>query len=101
MHDVLPRLEVGVLNFELTSSPIPGEQAVDLKDRFMGALTMSKPIITESEVNADSGIVLTGKDEIAIVAGAFPFTLAVKGVEFDSLACDPEYPWDEYQRMEL
>jgi len=101
MHDVLPKLQVGVLNFELLSSPPTGEETLNLDDRFSGELSILKLTISESGVIADSGIVLKGKDEIAIVAGGFPLTLALRGIEFDSPASDPEYPWDDYERSAL
>jgi hypothetical protein len=101
MFDVAPKLEVGVLNFETVVSPAPGEQFVDLNSRFRDDLKVSKLCITESGISAESGIVIKGKDEIAIVAGGFPLTLALRGVEFDSPASAPEYPWEEYQLSEL
>jgi hypothetical protein len=101
MYDVLPRLEVGVLKFEIVSDITSGEQIVDLKGKFQGKLKVSKLSITESDVTVESGVVFTCKDEIAIVAGAFPLTLALQGLEFDYPGFDPEYPWDCYQRLVL
>ena len=101
MYDVAPRLEVGILNFELASGLIPDEQVVDLNGRFDDEVDASKLIIAESGVTAESGLVLAGKDEIEIVAGGFPLTLALRGIEFDSPAFEPEYPWEKYQRSAL
>jgi hypothetical protein len=101
MHDVAPKLEVGVLNFELVSCPSTGEQFVDLAGRFDGEITAWKLCIIESGVIAESGMVLAGNGEIAIVAGGFPLTLVLRGVEFESPTFEPEYPWEEYQRSEF
>lgn len=101
MHEIEPRLEVGVLNFELVHSSDSDEQFVDLEGRFNREIKVSKLSITEAEVTLDSGIVLTCLDEIFIVPGGFPLTLALKGIEFDSPAREPEYPWDKYERSAL
>jgi hypothetical protein len=99
MYDVEIKLEVGVLNFEPASSLNPDEQIVDLKGRFEDEIDASKLIITESGVSVESGLVLTGKNEIEIVPGGFPLTLALRGIEFHSPAFEPEYPWERYQRL--
>jgi hypothetical protein len=101
MHDVAPRMEVGVLEFEVVSMADHGEQFVDLGSRFRSGLNAAKLSVIESGVVAESGVVISGENEIAIVAGAFPLTLAIRGIAFESLASDPEYPWDDYERSEL
>lgn len=101
MHDILPRLEVGVLTFEPASCSTLGEQTLDLKGRFDCELKAWKLVVVECETIAESGIVLEGRDEIEIAAGAFPLTLAVRGVEFESPASEPEYPWHDYQRSDF
>jgi hypothetical protein len=57
MSDVAPRIEVGILNFELISGPIPGEHVIDLGDRFGAEVRAAKLSMRESGVLADSGIV--------------------------------------------
>lgn len=101
MHDVVSRLEVGVLNFEVVERTDFNEQSLNLHGKFSDGIRASKLSITESGVTLECGIVLTGVDQIFIAPGAFPMTLALKGIEFDSPARDPEYPWDEYERSEL
>jgi hypothetical protein len=101
MHDIEPKLEVGVLYFELVSVPDPTEQIVDTSDIFDDEVKAWKLTITDSGATAETGIVLACKREITIVPDGFPLTLALQGIEFDSPAFEPEYPWDRYQRSEL
>jgi hypothetical protein len=98
MYDVGKGLEVGVLNFEPATSMMLDEQVVDLNGRFDGEVDASKLIITESGAAIESGLVLAGKDEIEIAAGAFPLTLALRGIEFALPAFEPEYAWERYKR---
>jgi hypothetical protein len=101
MHDIVPKLEVGVLNFELVSTPNPGDQIMDISGRFNDGVKAWKLTVTDSGATAESGVVIGCEEEIAVVAGGFPLTLALRGIEFDSPAFEPEYPWDRYQRLEL
>jgi hypothetical protein len=101
MSDIAPRIEVGILNFQIVSGPVSGKNLIDLTGRFADGLNVTKLSIEESGVLAESGILLSCKDEIAIVAGAFPLTLAVRGLEFGSWVFDPEYPWDDYERSDI
>ncbi len=39
--------------------------------------------------------------EIAIVAGAFPFTIAVKGVVEQPHIFEPEYPMEDFERLPI
>ncbi len=99
MHDVAVKVEVGVLNFEQVSTPRPNETIVDV-EAFQDEIAISKLLITESGAVAESGVVLKARngDEIVIVAGAYPYSLAVLGVVSMPHIFEPEYPIDLYTR---
>src|SRR5258708_7393986 len=101
MHDVAERREVGVLNFELVSTPRPGETITDVGPAFQGEIVVSKLIIHESGTSAESGAILKAGNgnEIVIVAGAYPYSLAVRGVLPTLNIFHPEYPIDRYLRV--
>lgn len=105
MHDLAERREVGVLNLEHVSAPRPGEIFTDVAPTFQREIILSKLIIQESGSSAESGVVLaTGTgDELVIVAGAYPYSLAVKGLSLLSMPklFDPEYPLDRYLRVPI
>lgn len=102
MHDVAVRTEVGVLNFERVSAPRPGETFVDVES-FQDRIIASKLLIHESGTSAESGVVLKASsgDEIVIVAGAYPYSLAVLGVALIPRLFEPEYPIDLYTHVPL
>ena len=83
MHDIVPKLEVGVLNFEHVSTPNPGDQIMDISGRFDHGVKAWKLTVTDSGTTAESGVVIACKGEIAVIAGGFPLTLALRGIEFD------------------
>jgi hypothetical protein len=103
MHDVAERRELGVLNFEAVSSPKPGESIEDVGAAFQGEIFVSKLTIHESGTSAESGVILKASngDEIVIVAGAYPYLLAVRGVLPTLNIFHPEYPIDRYLRVPL
>lgn len=103
MHDVAERREVGVLHLEHASAPRPGEIIADMGPSFQGEITAAKLIIHESETSAESGIVITTRagDELVIVAGAYPYSLAVKGIRPLPNLFNPEYPLDRYLRVPI
>jgi hypothetical protein len=103
MHDVAERREVGVLNFELVSTPRPNETIADVASAFQGEIVVSKLIIHESGTSAESGVILqaSNDDEIVIVAGAYPYSLAVRGVLSAPYIFDPEYPIERYTRAPI
>ena len=100
MHDVAERREVGVLNFEQVSAPQPGEMIADVASAFQGEIAVSKLIIHESGTSAESGVILKASngDEIVIVAGVHPYSLAVLGVLSIPDIFHPEYSIDRYTR---
>jgi hypothetical protein len=103
MHDVAERREVGVLNFERVSAPRPNETIADASAAFQGRIAVSKLIIHESGKSAESGVILkaANDDEIIIVAGAFPYQLAILGVLSLPHMFYPEYPIDRYERVPM
>jgi hypothetical protein len=102
MHDVAERREVGALNFDRVRAPRPEETIADLPSAFHGEIVVSKLVIHESGTTAESGVILTGNnDEIVIVAGAYPYSLAVRGVPSLPGIFNPEYPIDCYSRVPI
>jgi hypothetical protein len=105
MHDVSERREVGVLSLECVSAPRPGEIFTTVSPAFQRGIMSSKLIVQESGTSAESGVVLatTTGEELIIVAGAYPYSLAVKGLP--PLAVpnlfNPEYPLDRYLRVPI
>jgi hypothetical protein len=56
----------------------------------------------ESGTSAESGVVLSAADDqIVIVAGVFPYTLAVDGLLLAPHVFQPEYPMERYLRTPL
>jgi hypothetical protein len=105
MHDVAERREVGVLSFEHVSAPSPIDIFTDVAPAFQREITLSKLIVQDSGIKAESGVVLatsTG-DELVIVAGAYPYSLAVKGLNLLAMpnVFNPEYPLDRYVRVPI
>ncbi|SRR5258706_5803288 len=98
MHEVRQRLEVGVLEFSRSS----GSQGsvITLASFDPQSYSVSKLIIEETDFSAESGIVLQGENsELLIVAGAYPYTLAVKFPGSDKIPFEPEYPLERYKRV--
>ncbi len=102
MHDVAERREVGVLRFSSASPPKLGDIDLDVSGSFEGVLAVSKLIILELGTEAESGIALmtTSDTELIIVAGAFPYTLAVRGLPGPHMF-EPEYTLDHYMRVRM
>jgi hypothetical protein len=103
MHDVAERMEVGVLNFEQVSSHRPDERIVDVASAFQDEIAVSKLIVHESDTSAESGLILKASngDEIVIVAGAYPYSLAVLGVPPMPHIFEPEYEIGHYMRVPI
>lgn len=103
MHDVAERREVGVLEFSLLSSCITLGQSVRLPSFVNGSIRIFKWVINESGVSAESGITLEARDgqQITIIAGASPYSLAVKGLPLMSFVFEPEYPLESYLRVQM
>jgi hypothetical protein len=103
MHDVAERREVGVLNFQRVPTPRPNETIVEAAAAFRGEIVVSKLIIVESGTSAESGVILKAStgDEIVIVAGVAPYSLAVRVAPSPPDLFNPEYPIDRYSRVAI
>lgn len=99
MHDLGERIEVGVLRFDLVSTPNPDEKSLDLDHSFKQPHIAKKMVITESGSRAESGLLLRSisGSEILIVASSHPYQLAVKGVLSAPHMFEPEYPLERYE----
>jgi hypothetical protein len=102
MHDVAERREVGVLNFERVSAPQPDETIADVASAFQSEIAVSKLIIHESGTTAESGVIFKANngEEIVVVAGVYPYSLAVLGVVSMPHIFHPEYKLDRYTRVQ-
>jgi hypothetical protein len=104
MHDIAERLEIGVLNFEKVTSLADNETTADVSAAFDCSVEAFKLILDEEGTRAECGLALQANngDQITIVPGAFPYSLAVLGV-FESTPhiFEPEYELDRYTRVPI
>ena len=98
MHKVHIRKEIGVLRFGLTHNKLPDEIVVNLPAILNSKPTFKKLVVKEDGVEAESGLSIQFEHDIKIVvvAGAFPHTLAIKGIVDEPNIFEPEYPNDRY-----
>jgi hypothetical protein len=99
MFDIAKWTEVGILEFDLVrSSQLTDGQIFELPEKFEAPITATKLTIVESEVMAESGIILTGQNgsEIIVLAGVYPYTIAVQGIIDLPHVFEPEYPLVDY-----
>lgn len=104
MRQIAERMEIGVLCFEHSKSPSDSEATtLPVAPEFDQQVDAFKLVVHESGVTAESGILLRAKNgsEIAIVAGAFPLTIAVKGVVQRPHIFEPEYPMEDFERLPI
>ncbi len=100
MYDVAERIEVGVLNFDQVFSPRPNEKIVLVSSAFDREIVVSKLIIQELNTRAESGAILAaGNEEIIVVAGVYPYSLAVSGVLSVPHVFEPAYSIEDYTRV--
>jgi hypothetical protein len=101
MHDIAERTEVGVLEFTLTSRGSSDERTVALPNGMAGPLSTEKLVLHEAGITAESGIGLRSDkgDELIIVAGVYPYTLAIRGTSELPHIFEPEYPLETYARV--
>lgn len=100
MHDLYDREEVGVLAFSETSILPVGEREFT----FEGGVALVDSVMKVATSEAGYGIIdcgvvlhLASGQDIAILAGGFPCSLAVKGMPRISEKFHPEYPLDRYR----
>jgi hypothetical protein len=103
MQDVAERREVGILQFSRVHEVEPQESVIEAPVAFRERLSVHKLIIRESGVECESGVVLqadTG-EAITILAGVAPCSMAVQGVTWPGYIFQPEYPLEQYLRIEV
>jgi len=98
MYEIDERTEVGVLDFVPAKATANSELRIDLSVRCKGSVEPNKLIVVESGNAIESGIALRLGDgsEVLIVAGAFPCSLAVRGLDKTDAQFDSEYPLERY-----
>jgi len=104
MHDVAERLEVGVLEFMRIAQTGAVETALDLPKEFAERISVNKLLIDLDGPTAESGVALENRlgEEIIVVAGAYPYTLAISAPLVGGIApFEPEYPLAQYRRVAL
>ena len=103
MHDLSERIEAGVLLTSRVSIPFGDELFIDTPGEFADGLTLTKLFIEAESYRLESGMVLTGctGHELVIVAGAYPYSLAVRGLGDSPNRFEPEYPLASYERQEV
>lgn len=99
MQELADRIEVGKLVFDVVEAPLSDEMLVDLPKAFSNSIKAMVLSIAESGTVVESGLILEGEEDarIIIVAGANPYTIAMKGVMGLSHIFEPEYPVEDYK----
>ena len=92
MRDVAERREVGVLQFSRIYETETQEIVIGAPSAFRENLSIFKLVIQESGVQCESGLILQANsgDEIVIVAGVQPYSIAVRGITWPAYAFEPE-----------
>lgn len=104
LHDLPRRGELAVLEFDLVTQPQPDDHTSELSTGLGTALRVEKMLVFEAGACAEAGVFLRGGHgaQIIAVAGAAPFTLAVKGVEDDAPhGFEPAFLLEQYLRVEV
>jgi hypothetical protein len=103
MHGVAERREVGILQFGSVHEIEPQESVIEVPAAFRQHLRVKKLVIRESEVECESGVLFQqpSGEEIIILAGVSPYSLAVHGVTLPGYTFQPEYSLEQYSRIEL
>jgi len=74
------------------------EKIIKLPDSFNHQNSITKLLIIESGVKAESGIIIkeTGGLEIIVVAGVMPYSIAINGIGNGLRMFEPEYQIKDY-----
>jgi hypothetical protein len=98
MHNLADGIEIGILKIELVVHPLPDEASVDLPWSFRNGGSISRLLIEQSGIRAQSGLLLRSGDgdEIIIVPAAIPHRLYVEGVNTPPQQVMPEYSLIRY-----
>lgn len=103
MHDLAERIEVGVLSATRVDVPAEKDVFIEVPSEFSGHLKLTKLLIDVQSRRLESGIVLTSQNgrELVVVAGAYPYSLAIHGLGDAYHRFEPEYPLDNYLRLAI
>ena len=103
MHDLAERIEVGVLSATRVDAPAEKDVFIEVPSEFSGHLKLTKLLIDVQSRRLESGIVLTSQSgrELVVVAGAYPYSLAIHGLGDAHYRFEPEYPLDNYLRLAI
>ena len=100
MQDIAEGIEVGGLAFSRVSESEPSEIFTDVEISMDESRSLKKLVIEESGSKCESGLCIVTAEgrEIVIVAGVYPYSLAIKGVISLPHIFEPEYDFDRYVR---
>ena len=103
MNDIAERFEIGVLDFSVVATMDGNDMNIDVPESFRRNVKASKLVITDDGTAAESGVVLQAGDgqEIIIVAGVYPYSLAISSLSSMPHGLKPEYPVDAYARIAI
>lgn len=103
MHDVAERFEIGVLDFVIDGAGCDDEFFRELPSDFREMLGVERLVWEDSNVYAESGIVIHScrGNRIVVVAAATPCTLSVDVLGEGFGISESEYPLDAYVRRPL
>ena len=103
MHDLAERIEVGILSATRVDAPAEKDVFIEVPSEFSGHLKLTKLMIDVQSRRLESGIVLTSQSgrELVVVAGAYPYSLAIHGLGDAHHRFEPEYPLDNYLRLAI
>lgn len=103
MHDLAERIEVGVLSATRVDAPAEKDVFIEVPSEFSGHLKLTKLLIDVQSRRLESGIVLTSQSgrELVVVAGAYPYSIAIHGLGDAHYRFEPEYPLDNYLRLAI
>lgn len=103
MHDLAERIEVGVLSATRVDAPAEKDVLIEMPSEFSGHLKLTKLLIDVQSRRLESGLVLTSQSgrELVVVAGAYPYSLAIHGLGDANHRFEPEYPLNSYLRLAI
>jgi hypothetical protein len=103
MLDLAERIEVGVLSATRVDAPTEKDVFIEVPSEFSGHLKLTKLLIDVQSRRLESGLVLASQSgrELVVVAGAYPYSLAIHGLGDANHRFEPEYPLDNYLRLAI
>jgi hypothetical protein len=101
MHDVAVRREIGILEFTIVKELVADELSADLDASFKTHNGVMKLVVSESGIRGDSGIIVKSPvgTKIIVVAGVYPYSLAISGVSSLPFSFEPEYDLEQYEKV--